>query len=201
MANIVRAHLVIEGFRPLLWNAFTLDAIPLQKRERTGVAGNDPEEWKRTVLATAQGQLYLPDTYLFGALRDGAKHTKRGRSSLQPLVAATLQVAPERILLDRFLPAGEELPTDPHQPVYLDVRSVKNPSTRGRNIRYRVAAAPGWQAAFDLSWDLTVVSREQMQAVALDAGQLVGVGDGRHIGQGRFAVKQFEFTAGHNEAR
>lgn len=49
-SNIVTAHVVIEGKRPLLWHHFGPDALPLEKRERTGGAGNDPHEWKRAHL-------------------------------------------------------------------------------------------------------------------------------------------------------
>lgn len=191
MANMLMARVTIRGTRPLLWHHFGPDALPLGKRERTGVAGNDPDEWKRTVLATPEGQLYVEPTYIFGCIRDGAKYTKKGRGSIQPMVAATLQVLDERIIIDRYLPDGE-LTTDSSQPVYLDVRSVRNPATRARNVRYRVAASPGWMTTFTILWDATVVSRDQMHAVLIDAGRLVGLGDGRTIGMGRFEIVTFE---------
>ena len=195
MSNIINATISITGIRPLLWHAFTLDAIPLKKKERTGVAGNDPEEWKRTVLATPENQLYLEPTYIFGALRDGAKHTKVGRGSIQSKVAATLQILDEQVLINRFLPDNRDaLTTDRTAPVYIDVRSVKNPTTRARNVRYRVAARAGWQATLHICWDVTIVSRSQMQAVVYDAGQLCGVGDARSIGFGRFTVESFVFS-------
>ena len=190
MGNILTARISITGTRPLLWHAFGPDAIPLTKRERSGVAGNDPDEWRRTVLATTDRQLYLADTYLFGALRDGARFTRKGRGTLQPAVTSTLQIAAEQIVLtDLTLP--DPLTTDPAQPVYLDVRSVTNPTTRGRNVRYRIAAAPGWALTCPITWDKTVVSRGEMEAVVIDAGRLVGVGSGRAIGMGRFAVTTF----------
>jgi hypothetical protein len=98
------AELEIEGTRPVLWHWFGPDAIPLEKQERTGVAGNDPEEWKRTVLATADGQLYLNGDYAFGAARDGSRYTKKGKGSIQKNVAATLQIVERKILIDRWLP-------------------------------------------------------------------------------------------------
>jgi hypothetical protein len=118
-------------------------------------------------------------------------------------VAATLQVADDLIFVDRFFPGfpnGHAFeiketappPADDTLPVYLDVRSVKNPGTKARNVRYRVAASPGWSLSFTLLWDRTIVSREQMEAVVGDAGQLVGLADARSIGFGRFKVKSFE---------
>jgi hypothetical protein len=190
VSNILRAMVVIRGNRPLLWHHFGHDALPLSKREKTGVAGNDPEEWRRTVLMTAERQLYLKPAYIFGTFRDGAKYTPRKRGTLQPFVAATLQVLDDHILIDRYVPP-EPLPTDTTAPVYLDVQSVKNPGTGARNVRYRIAAAPEWFASFTLMWDKTVVSRNEMEAVAIDAGRFVGIGDGRAIGYGRFVVSAF----------
>jgi len=199
MSNIVTAKVSIKGARPLLWHKFGPESIPLEKQERTGVAGNDPQEWARTVLHTKEGQLYLEPSYIFGSLRDAARYTKKGRGSIQKYVVATLQVVEDRVLIDRWIPnfndgPPAELTQDSDEPVYLDVRGVRNPTNRARNVRYRVAASPGWQTTFTLLWDCTIVSREQMQAVAIDAGRLVGLGDGRSIGFGRFEVVEFEMS-------
>lgn len=203
MGNIIEAKVKVRGIRPMFWHAFGPDALPLEKQERTGVAGHDPEEWRQTVLTTKEGQLFIRGSYLFGAMREAARYTKRGRASLMKPIAATLQIAQDRILVDRWMPGypnGNEYDPeiadppeqDPELPIYLDVRGVINPSTRGRNVRYRVAASPGWSTEFTLIWDKTIVSRNEMEAVAHDAGALVGVGNGRAIGMGRFEVVEFD---------
>jgi len=189
---ILKATVTLIGKRPILFHGFSIDTIALEKRERTGVAGNDPEEWKRSVLKTTNNQLYLDSSYIFGCFRDGGKHIKSGRGSIQTKVASTLLVLDETILLDRFLPEESELTTDKTQPVYLDIRSVKNPTTKARNVRYRIAASQGWKVTFKIEWENTVVSREQMHSVIDSAGSFVGLGDGRSIGFGRFTVEQFE---------
>lgn len=189
MGNILTAEITIKGLRPLFWHAFGPDAIPLEKQERTGVAGNDPEEWKKTVLALPSGQLYLHASYIFGCIRDGARYTTRKRGTIQPFVSATLQITDDVVLVDRFM--VDPLPHDPTQPVYLDIRSVKNPATKGRNVRYRVAASPGWLTTFSIFWDKTIVSRGEMEAAITDAGRFCGLGDGRAIGFGRFHVEGF----------
>lgn len=197
LGNLLSATVRIEGTRTLLWHHFSVDAIPLEKQERSGVSGNDPEEWRRTVLMNADRQLYLLSSYLFRCIRDAAPFIKRGKA-FQTAVSATLQVMEEVILItDRHVPqkpmlieqgqAYEEMP-----PVYVLVAGVKNPTTNKRNIRYRIAAAPGWQCEFTLLWDKTVISRGEMESLCLTSGQLNGVGDGRAIGFGRFAVKKFE---------
>lgn len=203
MSNIVRAKVTIKGVRPLLQHHFGPDALPLEKQEKDGVAGNSPNEWRKTALVTKEGQLYLKPAYAFATIRDAAKHTKKGKGSIQAAVAATLQVVDDRILLDRFFPgfpnghafdinAAEPPPTDSDLPVYLDVQGVRNPSTKSRNIRYRLAASAGWSCSFTILWDKTVVDRNQMRAVLNDAGTLVGIADGRSVGFGRFEVASFE---------
>ena len=103
-ANMLVAQLSLKGTRPLLWHRFGPEALSGERKERTGSAGNDPEEWRRTVLATPEGQLYVEPTYAFAVLREGAKFTKKGQSNLQKSLSATLQVLGERILLNRFWP-------------------------------------------------------------------------------------------------
>lgn len=69
---------------------------------------------------------------------------------------------------------------------------VRNPSTKARNIRYRVAVKPGWQCSFTILWDSVVVDRKSLETAIINAGTLVGVGDGRQsIGYGRFELKEF----------
>ena len=205
MSNIVTAKVTIKGTRPFFWNAFGPDAMPLEKQERTGVAGNDPEEWRKTVLCTKEGQLYCEPSYIFGAMREAARYTKKGKSNLVAPLSATLQVVDERLLTDRYFPgfpnghkfdplAAEPPNRDPDELVYLDVRGVRNPSTKARNVRYRVAACPGWSTSFELIWDKTIVSRAEMEAVLIDAGKLIGIGNARKIGMGRFEVVSFSIV-------
>jgi hypothetical protein len=204
MGNIIQAKVKIKGIRPLFWHKFGPDALPLEKRERTGVAGHDPEEWRRTCLVTSRGQLYLEPTYFFSTAVNGARYTKKGRGSIQSAVAATLQVADDRILIDRFFPGcpvdnfditvADAPPSDPEQPTYIDIRGVRNPSTKARNVRYRIAVSSGWMCEVNLVWDRTVVSRGELEAALIDSGKLVGIGNGRSIGMGRFNVEKFEVT-------
>ncbi len=188
-----KASVKILGTRPLWLHAFTLEALSSERQEKTGKAGYDPEEWRKKVLVAENNQLYLPPSYVFGCLRDGSKYVKEKRSSIMAKVGATLQVLGDTLLiLNRFLPDNldrmktEGFTQDKTAPVYLDVRSVKNPSTGARNIRSRVACSSGWELAFEMVWDATIVSEAQMEAALRDAGELVGLGDGRSIGMGRF---------------
>lgn len=192
MGSILVAEVAIEGTRPILWHAFGPDSMPLEKQERTGVAGNDPEEWRKSVLMTGERQLFIKPTYVFGCLREAGKYTSRKRGTLMGAVSGTMQVTDNQILVDRWVPE-EPIPTDPECPVYMDVCGVRNPATKARNVRYRIAASPGWHLTFHLLWDKTIVSRSEMEKVIEDAGLLVGLGDGRGIGNGRFSIAALDF--------
>lgn len=190
-SNIIGATVTIRGYKILLWNHFGPGMLSPEKTEKEGIAGNDPTEWHRSVLATKSRQLYILPQAIYSCLREAAKWTKKGRFTIQSAMAATLQVEDSHVLIDRFLPKGE--PTANHdKPVHVDIQSVRNPNTHGRNIRYRIACSEGWKATFHLLWDKTVVSRNEMQAVTIDAGRLVGLGDGRKIGYGKFNVLSFK---------
>lgn len=186
---LMYANVTVKGTKDLFFHIFTTETLSLERRERTGVAGNDPEEWKRTYTADENGQLYVNPSYVFGCMREASKHTKSGRGSIQSKLSATLQVLSNRICFNRYMP--EEITQDQNEPVYLDIRSVRNPSTKGRNVRYRVALSPGWETSFKIIWDNTLVATHQIEAVLHDAGMLVGLADGRSIGYGRFEVTEF----------
>ena len=188
----LRAHILIEGTRPILFHKFSVDALSPQK-SKSGEPGNDPKDWRRGISTTEDRQLYVESTYAFGCIRDGSKWVKSGRASLLSKVVSSLIVIDDRLFFDRYLPT-EDLKQDDSQPVYLDVRAVRNPATKGRNIRYRVAAAPGWKTSFDIEWEDSTVAEEQMESVLHQAGSLVGLGDARSIGFGRFKLIEFKCT-------
>lgn len=187
--NILKAKISVQGTRTLLWNRFNVELLDVETK-KSGVKGNDCEEWKKSVLFTKNRQLYVMPEAIFSCIRDGAKYTRNGRSTMQNVVAATLQVVDTIVLVDRFLPY--DITKDPSNDVYLDVRSVKNHSSRARNIRYRVAAKDGWKISFNITWDCTLLSEELLKAIIIDAGNYCGLGDGRTIGMGRFKLEKFQ---------
>lgn len=184
------AEIKIRGIRPLIFNLFTVDSIPLTKVAKAGVAGNNPDEWKKSFSITDENQLYLESRHIFGCLRAGGKFIPKSRGTLESDVSATLQVNSERLLLNRFIDSLENVSKDPNNLVYVDVRPV---ARRGvKNIRYRLATSPGWETDFQICWDSTLISAQQMESVCIEAGAFAGLGDARKIGFGRFEVLQFK---------
>lgn len=205
MSNLISAVVQIVGTKPLAQHRFGVDAMPLEKQEKSGVAGNNPEEWRQSCMVTKNGQLFVPPTYIFACIREGSKNTKKGRGNIMKNVVSTLQVTDSIILFDRYFPgfpsdnafdvkSAEPPSDDVSLPVYLDICGVRNPVTKGRNVRYRLAMSAGWKTSFNICWDKTIVSRGEMEACCIDAGRLQGIGDGRSVGFGRFDVVSFEIT-------
>lgn len=195
-----KAEVIVRGTRPFLWHAFTEEALSTSRKAKGGVAGNDPTEWKKTVLATEKGLLYIKPSYVFGSLKNGATFVKVGRGTISKKVAATLIVLDDIIYMKTedgdhlFLPPEKELDRDSSKSVYLDVTSVVNPNTKGRNLRYRIAAKVPWFLTFNIQWDATVVSEIQMQETCESAGVFSGLGDGRGVGNGRYEIENFEIV-------
>lgn len=81
---------------------------------------------------------------------------------------------------------------NPSHDVYIDVRSLKIQRTSGRHISYHLALSKGWELEFSIIWEATVVGKELMESVCYDAGLLVGIGDNRVNGFGRFDVLEFK---------
>jgi hypothetical protein len=113
MAQFLKAQVRIQGVHPLLFHHFSVDSLPLVKQERTGVAGNDPEEWRKSVFATEAGQLYIESTYIFGCLREAGKWTKKGKGTMLPVISVLLMVLDDIIPIDgRYLPHGLQTPPE-----------------------------------------------------------------------------------------
>lgn len=170
------------------------------------VLPDNPEEWRRTSRVTRDGQLYFDASYVFGCLKNAAAvYTRSGRTNIQNNVVATLQVTSDKVLLDRYLPNSEMVAY-----VICDLSLNRRESKVSRCISMYVVwsiqqlrvvmcdtaslSSPGWTATFGILWDKTIVSRSEMEAVLVDAGRLVGLGNGRRIGMGRSEVTDIVIT-------
>lgn len=186
----IQARIEIEGIKPLLFNTFPVEALNSSK-SKSGSTGNNSEEWKNTVLMTPDRELYVYSSYLTGCIVAGGKQIKIGKGTINKKVGSTLEIAEPELRLGLFVPEDDQLLRRPEDPVYLDVRSVVNPMTKGRNIRYRVATKAGWKIKATLIWDDRTVSREDLKSCVENGGLFEGIGDGRRIGFGRFKLLSF----------
>lgn len=183
------ADVTIVGERPLLYHAFKIQALK-KKQVRSGSAGDNPEEWKQTVLHEGS-RLFIPNTYIFATIGNGAKYVKVGRGTIAKKLSSSLIVKNSKSFIEnRELPLEDIESCDPDKDdVFLDIRGVMNPNSKGRNVRYRVAVREGWKLSFSVSWNAYTVTTEQFKEALDYAGSESGLGDGRALGFGRFIVE------------
>lgn len=167
----------ITGLSPLIMHAFPL--VPIEAFEKRSIqeqaelaAYRDPE---------TKG-LYVPGINLQRAFIAGATYSKgKGRASLQKNAAACLMVSPEH------LPLGVDTYS-------IDSRPVVVPATKGRVMRHR-PRLDTWQLEFELEWDTTLLTAEQVRRIVDDTGSRVGLLDFRPEKKGpfgRFSVTHWE---------
>lgn len=192
------AKVKVIGTRPLLFHAFNMETVTSLSKIKEGSAGNNPNEWKKTFFEK-NNQLYIPGSYWSSALKDGAKYTKIGRGSAQKSFISCMVMKTDVALLNRHMCTGwenmtaEQMEKDSSKPVYLDIRGVMNPNSKGRNIRYRIACSIGWSTEFEFTFDDTIISMPMVKKIVEDSGKFSGIGDGRTLGYGRFDIKEMIF--------
>lgn len=190
----VNAKIEIKGSKPLLFHTFPIDTLD-SGRNKEGTTGNNADEWKRTVLMNEERKLYVLSSYITGCIIKGAKQIKVGKGNLSKKVGASLVCDDDKILLNGLkVPEEKDLTRTSTDDVYLDVRSVVNPMTKGRNLRYRIAAKAGWIISTTISWDDVTVSKDHMKECVKNAGIYEGIGDGIKIGFGKFHLLSFSMV-------
>lgn len=192
-----KAKFTVRGTTIYLYHKFNLEALTNTKKPKEGSAGNNPAEWKTTAWIHDK-QFFIPGYYFFSSIIQGGKYVKVGRGTISKQLPGIFSVLDERVMIDRFIPKDieelelEDLGTDSSQNVFVDIRMVANPNTKGRNARYRIALRPEWRGTVHIEWDDTVFSKSQIHDALIAAGKYSGVGDGRAIGYSRYAVEDFE---------
>lgn len=195
---MIECKVKIRGVKPILFHKFNIESISEMSKVKSGTAGNNPDEWRNSFFEEG-GQIYMPGGYITSALKNGSVHTKQGRGSIQKSWISAIQVQEEKVYLNRKMPENwqelstDDFPKDPSNEVYLDIRMVANPNTKGRNVRYRIACSIGWECEFTLLVNDKILSKEIVKKVVEDTGVLQGIADARTLGYGRFTVLECEF--------
>lgn len=158
----------IEGISPLLMNAYPL--VQIEAKEK-----RSPEEQAEFAAyrIPQTRELYIPGTAVQRALVGGAAYSKgKGRATLVKPAAACLLVDSE------YLGLG----TDKY---VIDARPVVIPATKGRVVRYRPKIEK-WSVSFNLQFDETLLTPEQVRRIVDDTGKNVGLLDFRPEKKGPF---------------
>lgn len=166
------------------------------EKKATNKAGYDPDEWRKAFLRTRTGELALTSRQFRASILEASKGMRKGRGSMFMKFTSTLMVQPALVPLGVSIGKadppvfdyGADFAYADMPKVVIDRRPVRNPATRGTNIRSRVAFAPGTRATINVSFDDSILTPPQVREAVDAAGRLHGVGDGRKLGYGRFVV-------------
>jgi len=193
------ANVKIRGVKPFLFHKFNIETLTSSSLIKEGTTGNNFNEWKGTFFYEGT-QLYMPTSYIFATHKNGSLNTKVGRGTIQKTFISGVTVLGEKCYFNRNIFDGwetmeiKDVPKDSSLPVYVDIRMVVNPNTKGKNVRYRLAMSPGWETDFTLEFDDTLLSNAQIKKICIDSGKLQGIADARTLGYGRFQVTDIEFS-------
>jgi len=188
MFEFGKIHVKIKGLTPLLMNRLTPEDLASGgvKKKRY-----DPEveARKSAYITTVDGkeQLYIPGRWLYSMIVSaaGAYKAQGRRASLSSLLAGTIRVDPEEILLG-------------HCNYEIDERVVRIGDARVLAWRPKVK---DWTAEFDIIYNKTHVTpsiAESLKGILEDAGIRLGIGDFRpqHKGPfGTFTVEEFKIVS------
>lgn len=175
------AKVVIEGTAPLLFHAWSVEAVAEKAAAAKGSRGKKTDNLESYIYRDEQGYICLPSEYLRQSIIHAAKFMQDPRSprkSAMDLFKAGLLVTPERASLgskdwDR-----------------IDQRRVQ--VQRNGITRHRPCFEKGWRAEFAIEVLLAeYISRDTLQHALVNAGRLIGVGDFRPT-YGRYAIVRFE---------
>lgn len=149
---------------------------PTMKRKGGIALLGEPEEWKKTIYYKEEIGVYLPASTIEACFKNAAKQFKVGRGT------ATKYVDSGVFCMDEYLPFlvnGSPIKTLDDERITIDKRTVKNPNSKGRNLRYR-AKFDQWESEFKLIVTADDYLDEKLLHEIIDyGGKYVGVGDYR----------------------
>lgn len=181
----------IKGIAPMLQNKFGAEAMvdALETKRRAGEK-DWTEEWRDKTYADADGNVYIPATWIEATLISAASSFRikgSGRKTYKSLVQAAVYVSPDAISLNISIPKN---PThNPKDPFSIDLRPVR--LNRARILRARPMIAEGWEATFTMTVIDDQLRPDVLKDILDEAGRAHGIGDYRPR-FGRFMVTRYD---------
>jgi hypothetical protein len=178
----------IKGLSPMLHHGSQAVGMEEESKKKKGGSAllGDPEEWKKTIYFNKEVGVYLPAINLEASLIEGAKQFKIGRGTASKYFKSGVfinQYELPMLINGTYIKDLEE--------VEIDKRTVKNPSTKGRNCRYR-AIFRNWECEIEIMINADdYIDSQMLKEVFVYTGSFVGVCDFRPR-FGRFEVTDFQ---------
>ena len=180
----------IKGVTPMLQHRFGEQSeVGIGKNtRRVNIQAEEPRTVaERAVYRDKEGCIYFPSAAILRLLREaGGAHKQKGsRKSLKYIVPAAVRILSEALPL--YNGDGSRL-----RDFEVDSRPVTIPATKGRVMRHR-PRFDCWSSRFELVIDTDVLSDDDVQAMLVEGGQQIGLGDYRPEKGGPFGC----FTVVH----
>lgn len=177
-----KIHVKIKGLTPLLMNKLNPEALQSGGMTKTKMEYNpESEAYKKAYITKIEGkeQLYIPNRWIYSMIvKASAMYKQKGRrTSLSSLLAGTIRVEPEEILLG----------TDHYE---IDERPVRIQTAKVLSWRPKIKE---WQAEFDVIYNkyhLTLEVASALKDILTDGGVRLGIGDFRPQHKGWFGTFQ-----------
>jgi len=153
--------------------------------KKTTKKGKDYKtEAKDRLYALPNGELYVPATWIYGAMVNASAYKKVGKYSLRPILAGAVRVFPVKIGLG----------TKKYE---IDVRTVVVNKGKARIPRAR-PMVEDWVCNFEITYDETMIEDDEIiRGVLEESGKRVGIGDFRPQKMGPFGT--FEIDSWEHE--
>lgn len=179
-----KIHVKIKSLTPLLMNRLNPETLKTKSTKRFQSYDEKEQAEKSAYITKVNGkkQLYIPAYAIYSMIIKTAAQYKAKRTSVASLLAGTMRVEPEKILLG-------------HCNYEIDTRPVV--IQRARVLRSR-AKIPEWTATFTIIYNKKALPQaiiEKLKEILEDAGTRVGILDYRpqHKGWfGTFTVEKLE---------
>ena len=167
----------IRGTAAMLQNRYPMEQESEEKTKRRDEKFDPKEDADRAVYRNANGECYVPSSWIEAALRDTAKEFKgKGRASLKGTVLASVFVDPEQIPLGR-----KDYDEIDRRPAVIQRQRIVKSRPRFNK----------WEVEFTINFDETRIAKGTLKDVLEEAGKTKGIGDYRPK-FGRFEVVSFE---------
>lgn len=165
----------IKGLTPLLMNRLVIEDLVKKTTKSTGNYDLN-EAARKSAYITGEGKretLYIPSEAVYRCLLNMAKYYKTGKFKANRILAGTIRIEPEKILLNRM-------------DYEVDVRPVV--IQRARVLRAR-AKLLEWRADFEIVYDKTTIEDPAfIKDILNDAGMKSGLLDYRPERGGSFGT-------------
>jgi len=168
----------IKGNQPLLLHKYTVATVSeVPTRKTFGLSYTD--EWVKGTYGNEAGEVVIPAANIKASIYDGSKGQKKGKVALSRIVNSTLIISPfEPPIKCKIDGKLKEITLE-------DIKAndwiyVCGAVVTGRRVdRSRTQLPIGWELEFEVMTKNDDLTKEDIKALLVSAGESAGIGDWR----------------------